>query len=30
MHPRDIVWRDALPTGPTGKVDRARLVGEFA
>ena len=30
MHPRDIVWRDALPAGPTGKVDRAALVKEFA
>ena len=30
MHPREIAWRDALPTGPTGKVDRAKLVREFA
>jgi acyl-CoA ligase (AMP-forming) (exosortase A-associated) len=30
MQPRDIVWRDALPTGATGKVDRAALVREFA
>ena len=27
---REIVWRDALPTGATGKVDRAALVREFA
>ena len=30
MQPREIVWRDALPTGATGKVDRAALVREFA
>ena len=30
MHPREIVWRDALPVGATGKVDRAALVKEFA
>ncbi|HUE78131.1 MAG TPA: acyl-CoA ligase (AMP-forming), exosortase A system-associated [Sphingomicrobium sp.] len=30
MQPRAIVWRDALPTGPTGKVDRVALVREFA
>jgi hypothetical protein len=30
MQPREIVWRDALPTGATGKVDRAALVKEFA
>ncbi|MBA3512090.1 acyl-CoA ligase (AMP-forming), exosortase A system-associated [Sphingomonas sp.] len=29
MHPRDIVWREALPLGATGKVDRAALVKEF-
>ena len=29
MHPRDIVWRDALPLGATGKIDRAQLVKEF-
>jgi acyl-CoA ligase (AMP-forming) (exosortase A-associated) len=29
MHPREIVWRQALPTGPTGKLDRAALVKEF-
>ena len=30
MHPREIVWRDALPVGASGKVDRAALVKEFA
>ena len=30
MHPREVVWRDALPVGATGKVDRAALVKEFA
>jgi acyl-CoA ligase (AMP-forming) (exosortase A-associated) len=30
MHPREIVWRDALPLGPNGKLDRAALVREFA
>lgn len=30
MLPRDIVWRDALPIGPNGKLDRAALVREFA
>ncbi|MEO6582032.1 MAG: AMP-binding protein [Sphingomicrobium sp.] len=29
MHPREIVWRDALPVGANGKVDRAALAGEF-
>lgn len=30
MQPREIVWRDALPLSPNGKVDRAQLVEEFA
>ena len=30
MHPREIVWRDALPLNPNGKFDRAALVKEFA
>jgi acyl-coenzyme A synthetase/AMP-(fatty) acid ligase len=30
MHPRDIIWRDALPLGATGKVDRAAVAREFA
>jgi acyl-CoA ligase (AMP-forming) (exosortase A-associated) len=30
MHPREIVWRDALPLNPNGKLDRAALVKEFA
>ena len=30
MQPREIVWRDALPLSPNGKVDRAALVKEFA
>ena len=30
MQPREIVWRDSLPLGATGKVDRAALVSEFA
>ena len=30
MHPREIVWREALPIGPNGKLDRAALVREFA
>jgi acyl-CoA ligase (AMP-forming) (exosortase A-associated) len=30
MHPREIVWRDALPLSPNGKLDRAALVREFA
>jgi acyl-coenzyme A synthetase/AMP-(fatty) acid ligase len=30
MQPRQIVWRDALPVSPNGKVDRAALVKEFA
>ena len=30
MQPRDILWRDALPLSPNGKVDRAALVKEFA
>jgi acyl-CoA synthetase (AMP-forming)/AMP-acid ligase II len=30
MLPKEIVWRDALPVSPNGKVDRAALVKEFA
>ena len=30
MHPREIVWRDALPVGANGKLDRAALAREFA
>jgi acyl-CoA ligase (AMP-forming) (exosortase A-associated) len=30
MQPREIVWRAALPVGPTGKLDRAALAREFA
>ena len=30
MQPREIVWRDALPLSPNGKVDRATLVKELA
>ena len=30
MLPREIVWRDSLPVGPTGKLDRAALLREFA
>ena len=30
MQPREIVWREALPLSPNGKVDRARLVEELA
>ena len=30
MQPREIVWLDALPISPNGKVDRAALVREFA
>lgn len=30
MHPREIVWREALPLSPNGKVDRAALVKEYA
>ena len=29
MQPREIIWRDALPLSPNGKVDRAVLVKEF-
>jgi acyl-CoA synthetase (AMP-forming)/AMP-acid ligase II len=29
MQPRDIVWLDALPISPNGKVDRAALTKEF-
>lgn len=30
MKPRRILWREALPTGATGKLDRARLGRELA
>ena len=30
MQPKEIIWRDALPLSPNGKVDRATLVREFA
>ncbi|MCA1654124.1 MAG: AMP-binding protein, partial [Sphingomonadales bacterium] len=30
MKPTRILWRDALPTGATGKLDRARLLEELA
>ena len=30
MQPREIIWRDALPISPNGKVDRAALVKELA
>ena len=30
MQPREIIWRDALPLSPNGKIDRAELVKEFA
>ena len=30
MQPREIVWREALPLSPNGKVDRAALLKEFA
>ena len=30
MQPKEIVWREALPLSPNGKVDRAALVKEFA
>lgn len=30
MQPREIIWREALPLSPNGKVDRAVLVKEFA
>lgn len=30
MQPQSIIWRDALPISPNGKVDRAALVKEFA
>lgn len=30
MQPRQVVWCDALPLSPNGKVDRAQLVDQFA
>jgi acyl-CoA ligase (AMP-forming) (exosortase A-associated) len=30
MHPRDILWKDKLPVGPNGKLDRAALKLELA
>ena len=30
MQPKRIAWRDSLPLGPNGKVDRARLAGDVA
>ncbi|HEX7929282.1 MAG TPA: AMP-binding protein, partial [Sphingomicrobium sp.] len=30
MQPKEIIWRNALPLSPNGKVDRAALVKEFA
>lgn len=30
MKPKRIVWRDAMPIGATGKIDRALLQGELA
>ena len=30
MQPKEIVWRDALPLSPNGKVDRAALLKELA
>ena len=30
MKPQRVVWRDKLPTGATGKIDRARLLEEIA
>jgi acyl-CoA synthetase (AMP-forming)/AMP-acid ligase II len=30
MQPREIVWREALPLSPNGKVDRAALMRQFA
>ena len=30
MQPKEIVWRDALPLSPNGKIDRAAIVKEFA
>ena len=30
MQPKQIVWQEALPLSPNGKVDRAALVKEFA
>ncbi|WP_228243772.1 AMP-binding protein [Porphyrobacter sp. GA68] len=29
MQPKQIAWRDALPLGPNGKIDRQRLVREL-
>lgn len=30
MQPKVIHWRDAMPVGPNGKIDRARLQAELA
>ena len=30
MQPQRIVWRDALPVGPNGKLDRTALKAELA
>ena len=30
MQPRDIVWKDRLPVGPNGKLDRTALRTEIA
>ncbi|RIX31737.1 AMP-binding protein [Sphingomonas edaphi] len=30
MQPREIIWKDALPTGPNGKLDRTALKAELA
>ncbi|MCC6829026.1 MAG: acyl-CoA ligase (AMP-forming), exosortase A system-associated [Novosphingobium sp.] len=30
MHPKQIHWRDAMPIGPNGKIDRAGLQAELA
>ncbi|MDB5683895.1 MAG: acyl-CoA ligase (AMP-forming), exosortase system-associated [Sphingomonas bacterium] len=29
MQPRQVLWRDRLPTGPNGKLDRAAIRAEF-
>jgi acyl-coenzyme A synthetase/AMP-(fatty) acid ligase len=30
MQPREIIWKDALPIGPNGKLDRTALKAELA